>query len=139
RRGWIDRGRRRELAARLAALVGVAKERLAAPASQLSGGNQQKVALARWLKDDPAVFIVDEPTRGVDVGAKEEIYRLIREVADRGSAVLVVSSEFEELLALCHRVLVMRDGAIVGEADPATSSAEDMLRLCSHAPAAAHV
>jgi ABC-type sugar transport system ATPase subunit len=139
RRGWIDRGRRRDLATRLAALVGIAKERLAAPVSQLSGGNQQKVALARWLKEDPAVFIVDEPTRGVDVGAKEDIYRLLREVADRGSAVLVVSSEFEELLALCHRVLVMRGGAIVGEADPATSSAEDILRLCSHTPAAAHV
>jgi ABC-type sugar transport system ATPase subunit len=139
RSGWIDRGARRELAARLAGLVGIATQRLAAPAGQLSGGNQQKVALARWLKEDPAVFIVDEPTRGVDVGAKEEIYRLIREVADRGSAVLVVSSEFEELLALCHRILVMRGGAVVGAVDPASSSAEDMLRLCSDAPSDAHV
>jgi ABC-type sugar transport system ATPase subunit len=131
RGGWINASAARAVGARLAGLVGIPGARLRDPVSQLSGGNQQKVALARWLNEDPAVFIVDEPTRGVDVGAKEDIYRLIREVAGRGSAVLVVSSEFEELLALCHRVLVMRDGAIVGEVDPRNSSAEEMLRLCS--------
>jgi rhamnose transport system ATP-binding protein len=131
RGGWVNPTAARALGARLADLVGIQAARLPAPVSQLSGGNQQKVALARWLNDDPSVFIVDEPTRGIDVGAKEDIYRLIREVAGRGAAVLVVSSEFDELLTLCHRVLVMRDGAIVGEVDPRTSSAEEMLRLCS--------
>jgi ribose transport system ATP-binding protein len=131
RGGVLDRASRTKLTERLAGLVGIARERLPLPVAHLSGGNQQKVAIARWLKDDPAVFIVDEPTRGVDVGAKEDIYRLVRGVAERGSAVVVVSSEFEELLALCHRVLVMRAGAIVGEVDPATSTAEEMLRMCS--------
>jgi ribose transport system ATP-binding protein len=131
RAGVLDRSRRARLAERLAGLVGVARDRLSLPVAHLSGGNQQKVAIARWLKNDPAVLIVDEPTRGVDVGAKEDIYGLVRGVAERGCAVLVVSSEFEELLALCHRVLVMRAGAIVGEVDPATSTAEDMLRMCS--------
>jgi ABC-type sugar transport system ATPase subunit len=131
RRGWIRGRAERAVTTRLAGLVGIPEARLPAPVSQLSGGNQQKVALARWLHEDPSVFMVDEPTRGVDVGAKEEIYRLIRQVADRGAAVLVVSSEFEELLALCHRVLVMRAGEIVGEVDPKTSSAEEMLRMCS--------
>jgi ABC-type sugar transport system ATPase subunit len=139
RRGWFDRRRARELAGRLAKLVGIAESRLPAPVSQLSGGNQQKIALARWLNEDPAAFIVDEPTRGVDVGAKEDIYRLVRDVAARGSGVLVVSSEFEELLVLCHRILVMRAGRVVGEVDPATSSAEEILRMCSDAPSGAHV
>jgi ABC-type sugar transport system ATPase subunit len=131
RRGWINRRAERSVTTSLARMVGIPETRLPAPLLQLSGGNQQKVALARWLHEDPSVLLVDEPTRGVDVGAKEEIYRLIREVADRGAAVLVVSSEFEELLALCHRVLVMRAGEIVGEVDPGMSSAEEMLRMCS--------
>ena len=133
RRGVVDRSARSRLAERLAGLVGVSSDRLSMPAAFLSGGNQQKVALGRWLADDPAVFIVDEPTRGVDVGAKEDIYGLVRGIAERGAAVVVVSSEFEELLALCHRILVMRGGAIIGEADPATSTAEEMLRMCSEA------
>jgi ribose transport system ATP-binding protein len=78
----------------------------------LSGGNQQKVVLAKWLLNEPQVFILDEPTRGVDVGAKHEIYRLINELAARGTGVLVISSELEELIGLCDRLLVMRRGEI---------------------------
>jgi ribose transport system ATP-binding protein len=81
----------------------------------LSGGNQQKVVLGKWLLAEPKVLILDEPTRGIDVGAKFEIYQLIHQLADRGAGVLVISSEIEELMAICDRVLVMRHGEISGE------------------------
>ena len=81
----------------------------------LSGGNQQKIVLARWLLRDCRVLLLDEPTRGVDVGARSEIYQLIRSLADRGVAVVVVSSEIEEVLGLADRVLVVREGEVVHE------------------------
>ncbi|MFT7448411.1 MAG: ribose transport system ATP-binding protein [Glaciecola sp.] len=84
--------------------------RMELPVGSMSGGNQQKVLLAKWLVRDPKVFIVDEPTRGVDVGAKMAIYEIIRDLAARGIAVIVVSSELEEVLGLSHRVLVMSEG-----------------------------
>jgi ribose transport system ATP-binding protein len=82
----------------------------------LSGGNQQKVVLARWLLRDCRVLLLDEPTRGVDVGARSEIYSLIRRLADSGVAVVVVSSEVEEVLGLADRVLVVREGVVVHDA-----------------------
>lgn len=81
----------------------------------LSGGNQQKVVLGKWLLARPRVFILDEPTRGIDVGAKFEIYRLIHELADQGAGVFVISSEMEELMGLCDRILVMKGGELVDE------------------------
>ena len=83
------------------------------PARTLSGGNQQKVVLARWLLRNCRVLLLDEPTRGVDIGARSEIYRLIRALADEGIAVVVVSSEIEEVLGLSDQVVVMREGAVV--------------------------
>jgi ABC-type sugar transport system ATPase subunit len=83
--------------------------------SALSGGNQQKVALAKWLVRPPKLLIADEPTRGVDVGAKLAIYRLICDLAADGVAVLLISSELEEVMGLAHRVLVVRNGRIVAE------------------------
>ncbi len=80
----------------------------------LSGGNQQKILLARLLETGPKVLILDEPTRGVDVGAKSEIYRIIDELARRGIAILVISSELPEIIGICDRVLVMREGHIAG-------------------------
>ena len=85
-------------------------------ARTLSGGNQQKVVLARWLLRDCKVLLLDEPTRGVDVGARSELYALIRDLADRGVAVVVVSSEIPEVLGLADRVLVIAEGAVVAEA-----------------------
>jgi ribose transport system ATP-binding protein len=81
----------------------------------LSGGNQQKVLLSRWLETGPKVLILDEPTRGVDIGAKSEIYRLIDELAKRNIGVVVISSELPEIIGTCDRVLVMREGHIEGE------------------------
>jgi len=81
----------------------------------LSGGNQQKVLLSRWLETGPKVLILDEPTRGVDIGAKSEIYRIIDELAQRGIGVIVISSELPEIIGVCDRVLVMREGRIAGE------------------------
>jgi ribose transport system ATP-binding protein len=94
-------------------LAGAAVGRQAA--RTLSGGNQQKVVLAKWLMNNPDVFILDEPTRGVDVGAKHEIYRLVNALAERGAGVLMISSELEELIGTCDRILVMAGGRIVHE------------------------
>ena len=84
-------------------------------ARQLSGGNQQKVLFAKWIETNPKVFVMDEPTIGVDVGAKEEIRKIITEVASAGAAVLLVTTELDELVSLCDRVLVMRHGKVVAE------------------------
>ncbi len=100
-----------------------------APVSSLSGGNQQKVVLAKWFHAGGNVLLFDEPTRGVDVGAKTEIYSLIRSLAAEGKAILVVSSEHHELFGLCDRILVMREGAVVGELMPDAYSEENLLKL----------
>ena len=98
------------------------------PVRTLSGGNQQKVVLARWLLVKPKLFILDEPTRGVDVGAKQDIYRLLAQLADAGIGILVISSELEELLGLCDRILVMRRGELTASFDRAHFDRETILR-----------
>ena len=116
--------RARELIARLQVRTRSAK----APVNTLSGGNQQKVLFAKWLFRRPLVFIADEPTRGVDVGAKTAIYALIKSLAEEGIAVLLISSEHEEVLGLAHRVLVMNSGRLVAEFDQATMNEDAVLR-----------
>ena len=91
---------------------------------QLSGGNQQKVILGRWLLTDPEVLLLDEPTRGIDVGAKYEIYQLIIDLANRGKVVIVVSSEMPELLGICDRIMVMSGGRLAGEIDAEEATQE---------------
>jgi putative multiple sugar transport system ATP-binding protein len=97
-------------------------------AGQLSGGNQQKVVLSKWLMTDPKVLILDEPTRGIDVGAKYEIYCIINELAEAGRGVVVVSSEMPELLGICDRICVMNDGAFVGEFAGREATQEKIMR-----------
>lgn len=97
------------------------------PVNQLSGGNQQKVAIARTLLADPQIVILDEPTRGIDVGAKVEVYEIITRLAREGKAVILVSSELPEVLSLSHRVLVMRQGVVVRELDPDRATQEEVL------------
>lgn len=95
---------------------------------QLSGGNQQKVVLSKWLMTDPKVLILDEPTRGIDVGAKYEIYCIINELAEAGRGVVVISSEMPELLGICDRICVMNDGAFVGEFRGSEATQEKIMR-----------
>ena len=97
-------------------------------AGKLSGGNQQKVVLSKWLFTDPKVLILDEPTRGIDVGAKYEIYCIINELADAGKGVVVISSEMPELLGICDRIWVMAEGAFVGEFPAAEATQERIMR-----------
>ncbi len=97
--------------------------------SKLSGGNQQKVAVAKWLNRNCRVMIIDEPTRGVDIGAKVEIYNLINELAQKGVAIMVISSETTELIGICDRIIVMRNGQIQGELTKQEFSEEAILRL----------
>ena len=104
---------------------------LAMPVAKLSGGNQQKVVLARALLTRPKLLICDEPTRGVDVGAKSEIHQILRNLAAEGTAVLVVSSETEELLTLSHRVAVMNNRRIVAETPALDTSEADILLAAS--------
>jgi ABC-type sugar transport system ATPase subunit len=101
------------------------------PVQNLSGGNQQKVVLSKWLAARPRVFIVDEPTRGVDVGAKAEIHGLLFELARKGAAVIVISSDLPEVLAVSDRILVMREGRIAGELSASQATEKSIMKLAS--------
>ncbi len=101
------------------------------PVRNLSGGNQQKVALAKWLETQPRVMMLDEPTRGVDVGAKREIYDLIVDLASRGMACVFISSELQELLGVCHRIAVMKGGVIAGIVNAAQTTEERIMHMAA--------
>jgi ribose transport system ATP-binding protein len=109
---WLDHRSERRALEQAVADFGIRCNDLDAPASSLSGGNQQKLAIAKVLQPGPLVVVLDEPTRGVDVGAKRDIYFLIRRLAEQGRGIVVVSSELVELIGLCHRVVVMRAGRV---------------------------
>lgn len=104
-----------------------------APADSLSGGNQQKVLIARWLLADSEFIIFDEPTRGIDVGAKKEVYQILNELAAKGKAILVISSELPELIGICDRILVMRNGELRGEFTAAEVTPEKIMHLAATA------
>lgn len=106
------------------------------PIKFLSGGNQQKVSIAKWLETQPKILILDEPTRGVDVGAKKEIYSLIQNLSQKGMSCIVISSEMTELIGLCHRVYVMREGRIVGELTGDRLTEENIVALAAGVSAA---
>jgi rhamnose transport system ATP-binding protein len=111
--------------------------RLGDPMTSLSGGNQQKVVLAKWLGRKPSVLIVDEPTRGIDVGTKAEVHRLLEQLANDGVAILVISSELPEVLRLANRILVMREGRLVAELDHEHATEERILAAATQAQAVA--
>jgi putative multiple sugar transport system ATP-binding protein len=98
-------------------------------AGQLSGGNQQKVVLSKWIYSNPEVLILDEPTRGIDVGAKYEIYTIINRLASEGKAIIVISSELPELLGICDRIYALSEGRITGEMPVADATPEALLKL----------
>ena len=101
-------------------------------AATLSGGNQQKVVLAKWLATEPSVLIIDEPTRGIDVGTKSEVHRLLSELAGQGMGILMISSELPEVLGMADRVLVMREGRITAEIDRADATSESVMFAATH-------
>jgi ABC-type sugar transport system ATPase subunit len=127
--GFITRGKERRTVAPFFDRLRVRTASLATPVAALSGGNQQKVVLTKWLAAHCPVLIIDEPTRGVDVGAKAEIHALIDELATAGTAVLLISSEMPEVLHLSTRILVFREGRLVGEVARAEATQEGLLRL----------
>ena len=135
--GFVDgREERRRVAPMLERLKLVAAS-LAAPVRALSGGNQQKVLFARALLARPLLLICDEPTRGVDVGAREEIYAVIEMLSRQGVTIVLVSSDLKELLSLCHRILVVRDATVVAELPASASELEIVDAAVVRAPAAA--
>jgi rhamnose transport system ATP-binding protein len=127
RSGAIDAERERGLATEYVQRLGVKTPAIFTPVSSLSGGNQQKVALGRWLITEPSVLILDEPTQGIDVGAKSEIHALMTELAERGVAILMISSELPEILGMSDRVVVMRGGSVVAELNRAEATQEKIL------------
>jgi rhamnose transport system ATP-binding protein len=127
--GCIVRARERDIAATFVQRLGIKTASLQTPACELSGGNQQKVAVARWLATEPAVLILDEPTQSVDVGAKAEIHRLMGELVGRGLAILMISSELPEILGMSDRIAVMHAGTVAGVLERAEATQEKVLAL----------
>ncbi|WP_254615698.1 sugar ABC transporter ATP-binding protein [Cupriavidus basilensis] len=135
--GRLNRSAARRRTAEAIDTLGIRVAHAQVNVGALSGGNQQKVMLSRLLEIQPRVLILDEPTRGVDIGAKSEIYRLINALAQSGVAILMISSELPEVVGLCDRVLVMREGVLAGEVRPAGSAAETQERIIALATGAA--
>jgi rhamnose transport system ATP-binding protein len=129
RRGLIDRAEERELAERFVDQLRIKTPSVEMDAGSLSGGNQQKVALARWLAIDPSVLILDEPTQGVDVGSKSEIHSLMADLAERGLAIVMISSELPELLGMSDRIAVMHAGTICGTLDRKDATQQRILAM----------
>jgi ribose transport system ATP-binding protein len=129
--GLVSPRRENEMARRLCERLRVRTPRLSQPVGLLSGGNQQKVVLGKWLARQPRVLILDEPTRGVDVGAKSEIYALMDELAAAGIAILMISSDLEEVLGMSDRVLVLHEGRLAGELPRAALSEQAIMHLAT--------
>jgi len=131
RGGFVNRHREEEIAVKMTKQLNVKTPGLGQFVQYLSGGNQQKVVLAKWLALEPRALLLDEPTRGIDVGAKQEIYRLMEELAGRGVAILFVSSDMEEILRMSDRTLVMHEGRLAGELRRDELSEEAVMRLAT--------
>ena len=127
--GFISLAKERDKSNELVSILDIRTENTGLKAEQLSGGNQQKVVLGKWLGRKCKVIIMDEPTRGIDIGAKAEIYSLINELSGKGISVVMVSSEMTELMGLCDRILVMHEGRINGELERSGFSEENIMRL----------
>jgi len=129
--GVIGRGSERRAAADWAERLRIRLGAYGDPVSFLSGGNQQKVVLAKWLATDPTLLIIDEPTRGIDVGTKAEVHRVMSELAERGIAILMISSELAEVLGMADRIVVMHEGRVAGELARDEASEEAVMRLAT--------
>ena len=127
--GFVNRAKERTLVQRYAERLRVKAPSMDAPIAGLSGGNQQKIALAKWLARECGILIVDEPTRGIDVGTKAEIHQLIDELAQNGLGIIVISSELPEVMNLSRRILVMREGKVSGEVKREEFSQAGLMRF----------
>jgi ribose transport system ATP-binding protein len=130
--GVVDEGRQRAIVDRFMTRLGIKASSVEQKVRELSGGNQQKVLLARWLCMNPKLLILDEPTRGIDVGAKAEIQKLIRELADQGLGVLMISSELEEIVEGADRVFVLSDGRTVADLPHVAVNAAAIMAAMAH-------
>ncbi|GAB3977197.1 multiple monosaccharide ABC transporter ATP-binding protein [Plantactinospora veratri] len=128
RRGWVDDHREFQVADGFRASMNIKAPSVLSVTGKLSGGNQQKVVLSKWIFTNPDVLILDEPTRGIDVGAKYEIYSIINRLADEGKAILVISSELPELLGLCDRIYTLSAGRVTAEVPRAEATQEHLMR-----------
>ncbi|WP_261165605.1 multiple monosaccharide ABC transporter ATP-binding protein [Microbacterium sp. Marseille-Q6965] len=138
-RGWVDAGQEYLVADRYRKSMNIKAPSVGSVVGKLSGGNQQKVVLSKWLFSDPEVLILDEPTRGIDVGAKYEIYTLINELAAQGKAIIVISSELPELLGICDRIYAISEGHITGELPIEQATPESLMQLMTKEKEADHV
>ena len=129
--GWVNSAATREKALELVNTLAIKTPRVTQRVKNLSGGNQQKVVIAKWLIADTQILIFDEPTRGIDVGAKSEIYKLLNDLARQGKAVIMISSELPEILRMSHRILVMCEGRITGELASAEATQEAIMTLAT--------
>jgi ribose transport system ATP-binding protein len=136
RRGLIDRKDEAAIARREIERYRIACRGPGTPVATMSGGNQQKVIVARWARICRTVLILDEPTRGIDVGAKAEIYRIMRRLADAGVAILMISSELTEVIGMADRVIVMREGRVNGEVAGSDATEERIMHLATSERAA---
>ncbi len=127
---FVDRNLEDEFARREIRALDIKVSNYLLPISSLSGGNQQKVVVGKWLNVNPGVILFDEPTRGIDVSAKQQIFEIIWEQSRNGIASIIVSSELEELIEVCHRILIMRQGRIIGEVLPEEVTIEELYSMC---------
>ena len=140
RLGFVDAGRQRLVSEEAVATYQVKTTGVEQIVGLLSGGNRQKVAFAKWLATKPRVLLLDEPTHGIDVGSKAQVHRIIAELADSGLAILMISSDLPEILAMSDRILVIAEGELVAEFDSASADQEKvMLAATRHQTAMAHV
>lgn len=129
-RGLLWPGRQRKVAARVIQALSISVADIDQSIATLSGGNQQKVVVGNWLNTEPRIMFFDEPTRGVDVQAKQQIFQIIWNLSKQGISSIFVSSELEELIEVCHRLLIMRRGRIIGEVSREGMKLERLLELC---------
>jgi len=128
---WLDRRAMHDAAQRYVKQLDIRTPSLDQQVRLLSGGNQQKIVIAKWLLRDCDILFFDEPTRGIDVGAKSEIYKLLNTLAEQGKAIVMISSELPEILRMSHRILVMCEGRITGELAARDASQEKIMHLAT--------
>ena len=131
RLGWVNRGKTRRTAQQYVETLAIKTPTIQQRVRNLSGGNQQKVVIGKWLTADTDILIFDEPTRGIDVGAKSEIYKLLNDLAHQGKSIIMISSELPEVLRMSHRIIVMCEGRITGELNAAEATQEGIMKYAT--------